>query len=265
MIFKDKSYLILLSVLYHHLEIDPSDELIYRLITEGDDIQANIGFSFAVLRIDIDKSKLEFTSKDKKNLQAIYRDIEIGFNKIDNIFQSCTPERRTALLFNYILSNREYFDQFGLWIMDQDNRDVLVKEIRESGKIRNLNDVEQIANMISYFNGRRTKYSGVKRDDLYSAIVDVIKDFVENDKGIYSWDDNERTQFENICRVIPAKRLRPIRSYLARKKETLMASELDSKVRFKIYLHDKRVWDVCQGMIECIESRQKQDKSKRHE
>ena len=47
------------------------------------------------------------------------------------------------------------------------------------------------------------------------------------------------------------------------KKETLMASELDSKVRFEIYLHDKRVWDVCQGMIECIESKQKQNRGKR--
>ena len=88
--------------------------------------------------------------------------------------------------------------------MDQDNRDVLVKEIRESGKIRNLNDVEQIANMISYFNGRRTKYSGVKRDDLYSAIVDVIKDFLKMTRiymvGMKTKEPNSRIYAESYRR-----------------------------------------------------------------
>ena len=88
-----------------------------------------------------------------------------------------------------------------------------------------------------------------KKDILYAAIVSVLKEFVAERKGIYSWDASQEADFRELCQIVPKRYLKSFYSYLKRKSKELMVSKLDEMVRFSIYLKDKQCYDICQGMM----------------
>ena len=131
----------------------------------------------------------------------------------------------------------------------------LINEIIESDKIRSMIDIVKITDVIQCCKGKSIAGRSVNKNDIYKALVDMIKNFVNEEKGIYIWDDREKQQFINICSAIPKRYLKSLYNMLVKKTESLMVLKIDEMVRHKIYLHDKGVYDICVGMMECIEER----------
>lgn len=258
--FKDSTRLILLNMPSYELEMFPSDSLIRRLMRDGDELQANIGFYFAVWDISGDvrdyaqlRRKAAFTNAKTK--RQIDESIESHLEKFEMFYSGCRAERKASLLVNYILREREYPIQFGHWLMEAALQDALAFEITESGKITNLNKLCKMAHLVHDFPCKDNNGSRGKKDKLYAAIVSVLKEFVAERKGIYSWDASQEADFRDLCQLVPKRYWKPFNSYLRRKSKELMVSKLDEMVRFSIYLKDKQCYDICQGMMAVMDER----------
>ena len=252
--FKDSTRLILLNMPSYELEMFPSDSLIRRLMKDGDELQANIGFYFAVWDITRDVQNYALLRRDtifpcKKTKKEIDKSIEDHLEKFDKFYSGCPADRKASLLVNYILAERDYPIQFGYWLLEQALQDALVTEITSSGKIANLDKLCKMAHLVHDFPCRDNNGSRGKKDKLYAAIVSVLKEFVAERKGIYSWDASQESNFRELCQLVPKIYLKPFNSYLKRISKELMVSKLDEMVRFSIYLKDKQCYDICQGMM----------------
>lgn len=227
--FKDTTHFILLNL--DRIDTSVSDELIMKLFTLGDDLQSNIGLDLAS--------------------RGILDSIEIQ-EKFDFFYKNCSPERKTSLLINYILIQRKYPLQFGDWLMQHELKDHLISEIKNSGKIRTLHDLCTVSFLIHDF--PCIDKNGVRRNKnaYYDAVTDQLKTFIGQRTGIYVRDANTDNIFRNICRNLPLRNKRKLIKYLKKQMDRYMVSELDQMTRFKIYLEDKRQWDICQGMLEIL-------------
>lgn len=263
--YKDKTRLILLNVLSYRLDINEkmSDTLITKLMRDGDDLQANIGFYHAVRDItnDIrDYAQLRNNAQQNndpifpnmKTKQEIDKNIVSHLNAFFNIYNHCTDERKASLLVNYILTEREYPIQFGYWLMEASLQQALIFEITSSGKITNLDKLLTITSLIHDFPCKNDNGASVKKDKLYAAVVSVLKRFISERKGVFTWDERQEEIFLNIVAALPKRFCKQLYNYLEKESKKLMVSKLDEMVRFSIYLEDKRQWDVCQGMMMCL-------------
>lgn len=252
--FKDSTRLILLNKPSYELEMFPSDSLIRRLMRDGDELQANIGFYFAVWDIARDVQDYAQLRRDtvfpcKKTRKEIDKSIEDHLEKFDKFYSGCPADRKASLLVNYILAERDYPIQFGYWLLEPALQDPLVTEITSSGKLANLDKLCKMAHLVHDFPCKDNNGTRGKKDKLYAAIVSVLKEFVAERKGIYSWDASQEADFRELCQIVPKRYLKPFNSYLRRKSKELMVSKLDEMVRFSIYLKDKQCYDICQGMM----------------
>lgn len=257
--FKDSTRLILLNMASFQLNEFPSDSLITRLLKDGDELQSNIGFYFAVwdVRRDVhDYAQLRQnpTSPYTKTKRQINKNIKCHLEAFYNFYNCCSTNRKASLLVNYILSEREYPVQFGYWLMEATLQEALIFEITSSDKITNLSKLCTIAYLIHDFPCRDNNGVRIKKDKLYVAIVLVLKNFIVEKKGIYSWDISQEMIFRNICKVIPQRYLKQLYKFLKKQSKELMVSKLDEMVRFSIYLEDKRRCDIHQGMMDVIDS-----------
>lgn len=261
--FKDSTRLILLNMTSFQLNEFPSDTLIMRLLRDGDELQANIGFYFAVWDItrdihDYEQLRKNPTSPYTKSKRQINKNIKCHLGKFYNFYNCCSTKRKASLLINYILTERKYPVQFGYWIMEATLQEVLIFEISSSNKITNLDKLCTIAHLIHDFPCRDNNGVRMKKDKLYVAVIMVLKNFILEKKGIYSWDTSQENIFRNICQVMPQRYLKQLHKFLEKISKELMVSKLDEMVRFSIYLEDKRRWDIYQGMIDVIDSSIKQ-------
>lgn len=138
--------------------------------------------------------------------------------------------------------------------MEATLQEALIFEITSSDKITNLSKLCTIAYLIHDFPCRDNNGVRIKKDKLYVAIVLVLKKFIVEKKGIYSWDISQEMIFRNICKVIPQRYLKQLYKFLKKQSKKLMVSKLDEMVRFSIYLEDKRRCDIYQGMMDVIDS-----------
>lgn len=257
--FKDSTRLILLNMESFQLNAFPSDTLITRLLRDGDELQANIGFYFAVWDItrdvhDYEQLRKNPTSPYTKTKRQINKNIKCHLEAFYNFYNCCSTNRKASLLVNYILSEREYPVQFGHWLMESTLQEALIFEITSSDKITNLDRLCTIAHLIHDFPCRDNNGVRVKKDKLYVAVVMVLKNFILEKKGIYSWDTSQENIFRNICKVMPQRYLKQLYKFLEKESKELMVSKLDEMVRFSIYLEDKRRCDIYQGMMDVIDS-----------
>lgn len=257
--FKDSTRLILLNMTSFQLNEFPSDTLIMRLLRDGDELQANIGFYFAVWDITRDVHDYAHLRKNldspyTKTKRQINKNIKCHLETFYNIYNCCSAERKASLLVNYILSEREYPAQFGYWLMELTLQEALIFEITSSNKITNLNKLCTIAHLIHDFPCKDNNGVRIKKDELYVAVVIVLKNFILEKKGIYSWDISQENLFRNICNIIPKRHLKQLYKFLEKESKDLMVSKLDEMVRFSIYLEDKRHRDIYQGMMDVIDS-----------
>lgn len=255
--FKDSTRLILLNMPSFQLNEFPSDSLITRLLRDGDELQANIGFYYSVWNITRDVRDYEQLRKNPdaphtKSKRRINKNIICHLDALSTMFHSCTVERKASLLVNYVLSEREYPLQFGYWLMESELQEALIYEITASRKIRNLNNLRSILSLIHDFPCKDANGIRGKKDKLYGAVVFVLKDFIQTKSGIYSWDNTQKALFQSMCKLMPRRYLKQFYKFLEKESKKLMVSKLDELVRFSIYLQDKRQWDICQGMMEVI-------------
>jgi hypothetical protein len=252
--FKDTTRLILLNMISLHINEMPSEALVRRLLTDGDELQANIGFYFAVSDIKQDVRDYAFLRRNPdspcaKRKHQIDQKIVEHLDVFYELFRCCTIARKASLLTNYILTEKEYPRQFGHWLMDATLQDALIYEITASGKIKNLDELCRMACLIHAFPCKTANHSSIRKDRLYASIITVLKNFLLEKRGIYSWDRQQEILFCQICRVLPRKFLNQLYTFLNKYSDNLMVSPLDEMVRFSIYLKDKRQWDICQGMM----------------
>lgn len=119
--FKDSTRLILLNMASFQLNEFPSDSLITRLLKDGDELQSNIGFYFAVWDVtrdvhDYAQLRQNPTSPYTKTKRQINKNIKCHLEAFYNFYNCCSTNRKASLLVNYILSEREYPVQFGYWL-----------------------------------------------------------------------------------------------------------------------------------------------------
>lgn len=257
--FKDTTRIILLNMISCQIDVTPSKRLITRLLKEGDELQANIGFYFAVFGItreiyDCVQFRKGSDSLDTKAEEQRNKDIVAYLEAFHIFYRCCSIERRASLLINYILTENQYPSQFGYWLMEAELQESLIEEITSSEKIRNLDKLYKVVYLIHNFPIKDVSGSVRRKDKLYAATVRVLKKFVLAKKGIYSWDEKQKTQFYEICKVLPKKYLGQLQTFLKKVASSLMISRLDQMVRFSIYLEDKSKWEICQGMMDTIES-----------
>lgn len=257
--FKDSTRLILLNIPSFQLDEFPSDLLITRLLKDGDELQSNIGFYFAVRDVtrdvhDYAQLRQNPTSQYTKTKRQINKNIKHHLEAFYNFYNCCSTNRKASLLVNYILSEREYPVQFGYWLMEATLQETLIFEITSSNKITNLNELCTIAYLIHDFPCRDNNGVRIKKDKLYVAILLVLKNFIVEKKGIYSWDISQEMIFRNICKVIPQRYLKQLYKFLRKQSKELMVSKLDEMVRFSIYLEDKRRCDIYRGMMDVVDS-----------
>lgn len=254
LVFEDSTHLVLFNLSSWILEYFPSRALTSRLLKAGDTIQANTGFYYAVWPItkdvrDYAQQRNHPNLPNTKSKKEINHAMEQHLETLDHMLQPCTPPRRTALLLNYILVHMEYPIQFGYWLMQAEYQPFLREQIISSKKIKNLRDVLTVTRLIHDFPSKNSQGITQKKNPLYAAILTVLKNFISTRNGIYSWDSKQEQIWKQICHCLPKRYLNSFGLFLAKTSSNLMVSPLDEMVRFQIYLEDKRLWDICQGML----------------
>ena len=256
--YRDATRLILLNMTAGQLGINVSERLIKRLMKEGDELQANIGFYFAVRYIERDMRIFDELERNPgfpgaRSKRQIHKDLKEHLEVFYEFYSVCCAQRKASLLINYILFERSYPKEFGLWLMEEELRESLIAQITLSGKFVNPNQVIKILSLVRRFPCRGADGAAGKKDRLYAAIVSVLKAFLREEKGFYQWDKEQEQKFREICMLLPQKYLRQYRNFAEKSMSGLMVSELDEMVRFSIYLKDRRQWDICRGMVGVIE------------
>ncbi len=260
--FNDQSKLVLLNMVTHHLNIKPSNDLITKLLQSDDELNQNIGFAFLTENIaravndicEIKRSKKNGfpTTKNIKEVNKIFR---TEMAKCCNLLDRCTEKTIAQLLFNYLLVHQtQYPTVFAEMLMSSRLQHEFVNQIKGTNKIKTLKDVSFLANLIYDTPALNDVKKRISKASIYSSVTDLLIDFIEKDKGIYGWDEQQELYIKEICKKLPAKNISALRSYLLRKRKTLMATKIDELVRFKIYLKDNKKSEIVEGILTIIEN-----------
>ncbi len=260
--FDDKSKLVLLNMVTHRLNIKPSNDLILKLLQSDDELNQNIGFAFLTENIvravddicEIKRSK-ENGFPVTKNLKSVRNILNTEIMKCCTFLESCNMETTTQLLFNYLLVHQmQYPTVFARMLMSSGSQEEFYKQIKETNKVRMIKDVSFLVSLISNTPALNDKKRRVSKTKLYNSITDILISFVEEDRGIYGWNEQQELYIKEICKKLPSKNIYALRSYLLKKRKTLMSTKIDELVRFKIYLKDKRKKDIIDGILTVIEA-----------
>lgn len=92
----------------------------------------------------------------------------------------------------------------------------------------------------------------ISKLSLCNAIAHVIIKFIEEEKGIYGWDQEQQNRFLRVCENLPVRCLKKILSVVQKKQSYLMCDPLDEMVRFKIFIEDKRKNEILNGIQNVI-------------
>lgn len=260
--FNDQSKLVLLNMVTHHLNIKPSDDLITKLIQSDDELNQNIGFAFLtenIARAVNDICEIKRSKKNgfpaPKNLRSVRNILRTEIMRCCNLLESCNIETTTSLLFNYWLVHQtQYPTIFARMLMSSSFQDEFVNQIEETNKIRTLKDVFYLSNLIYNTPALNDEKKRVSKANLHSSVTDILISFIEKNKGIYGWDEQQELYIKGICKKLPAKNIFTLKSYLIKKKKTLMCTKIDELVRFKIYLKDNRTREIIEGILTIIEN-----------
>lgn len=247
LVFNDPTSLILLNMVSYRLNERPTQELIKRLLKDGDELQANAGFYFIIEEIRQLLNHYQGTEEEIDLLEK-YLDTFCTYYSV------CNKERQISLLMNYILIENKYPILFGELLMKQELQENLIKEITLSGKIRRLDHLVKMINIIHDFSCRDKDGKCHKKDKLYDAILMMIENFILNRNNIGSWDNETENSFQMICKKLPKKQLRKLNTFLKKQMNSYMVSELDEMVRYSIFRKDEIQYNICQGIMNVIKT-----------
>lgn len=260
--FNDQSKLVLLNMVTHHLNIVPSDDLITKLLQSNDELTENIGFYFLTTNItrtvsdicEINRYKEQGlpTTKSIKEVNKIFNTEMI---KCSNLLEKCTAKTTAQLLFNYLLAHQmQYPIVFARMLMSNRLQHGFVNQVKGTNKIKTLKDVLFLVKLIYNTPALNDDKKRISKADLYSSVTDILIAFVEKDRGIYGWDEQQELYIKEICKKLPAKNISTLRTYLLKKRKTLMCTKIDELVRFKIYLKDNKKSEIIEGILTIIEN-----------
>ncbi|MFT9487174.1 MAG: hypothetical protein ACH0QD_07365 [Tepidibacillus sp.] len=256
LVIKDRSRLLLLNIASGRLRGRVSDELILTLINKQDELDQNIGFFLLTAKLNrymweieqylrkkemgIQGSKSKKRTSDKQILHEL--------NRIKGLLNHCSDSVKVSLLLNYMLSKGPVIPKaFTAWLLDPQLQSELIKEIKYSNKIKTLDKVYLLIDIVSNTR-RRINSKEFPKIELYNALVDVIISFIKDRKGIYQWTDKEKQIMEEITKLLPRKSKKRLLSFLNKETDNIMSLRLDELVRFNIYLKDKSKQDIITGM-----------------
>ena len=266
---KDKSRLVLLNMLSWHLGITPTDKLIEWLLNDPDELNQNIGFCFITRKFssavsdilyyqNIQKSSENYCHpKYNKEEKRRYREnlnlIKVEIPKIEQFLIKCDDKTKVSLLVNYILVQREGHPViFARWLIEVDNQEHLIDEIKNIGKLRTLRDVLALLSVISKTKRSKGETENAPKLPLYNAIVDTLMTFVKNRSGLYKWEEQEQNEFLDICVMLPKQSKKKLSRFLRQELEMLAVSDIDRLLRYKIYLEDERKLQIINGMLNIL-------------
>ena len=132
-------------------------------------------------------------------------------------------------------------------------QDEFYKQIKGTKKIRNLKDVCFLLSLIFHTPALDDKNKRISKAKLYYAVTDVLISFIEENKGIYGWNEQQKNYVTEICKMLPKKNICKLKKHLQNKRKTLMTAKIDELVRFKIYLKDKQKQDIIDGISNIIQ------------
>ena len=259
---EDQSKLVLLNMVTYHLNIRPSGDLITKLIQSDDELNKNIGFYFLTTNItrtvgdicEINRSK-EKGLPTTKNIKKVNKIFKTEIAKCCNLLERCTAKTTAQLLFNYLLVHQmQYPIVFARMLMSNRLQHEFVNQVKGTNKIKTLKDVSFLVNLIYDTPALNDVKKRISKASIYSSVTDLLIDFIEKDKGIYGWDEQQELYIKEICKKLPAKNVSALRSYLLRKRKTLMATKIDELVRFKIYLKDNKKSEIIEGILTIIKN-----------
>ena len=258
----DNTKLLLLNMASYNLDIIPSNELIHKLIEDDDDLYQNLGFDFLTRSIsrcvsdydNIQKSKKHDSNSGKK-IRNVHKEMKKELKVCDEFLGRCKKRTQASLLMNYLLVHQNaYPTSFARALLNSDLQEEFVYQINQTGKIKTLKDVSFIITLISNTPATNSLKRRISKNKLYEAIITVVMSFIEERKGIYSWDAQQSNYIKNICQRLPLSYIKKLKIFLSKEDAKLMSNKLDKLVRFDIFLKDNRQHDIIFGIISVIDS-----------
>lgn len=258
----DKTKLILLNMASYHLSVEPSKELIGKLLQDEDELKQNIGLHFITRSITRGINDIEYIKRSEKlegyhgkSARSVHRTLKSALNECYIFLENCNNRSKVALIINFLLVHQTMYPvAFARDLVGSELQQEFINQICNTDKVKTLKDVAFLIGLISDTPAISKEKKRISKSDLYMAIVNIIISFIDNKKGIYGWEEQQSKYIEFICQRLPARCIRKLRSYLAGKDRTLMFNKLDEMVRFHIYLEDKRQHEIISGIINIIDT-----------
>lgn len=258
----DKTKLILLNMVSHHLSVVPSKELIDKLLQDEDELKQNIGLHFITRSITRCIQDIEYIKRSEKlggyhdkSIRSVQRTLKTALNECYTFLEYCDKRTHIALLTNFLLVHQSTYPvAFARNLLSSEFQSEFIYQISNTGKVKTLKDVAFLIGLISNTPAINAENKRISKSLLFMAIVNIIISFIDDKKGIYGWDEQQSKYIEFICQRLPARCIRKLRAHLTNKDRSLMSCKLDEMIRFQNYLEDKRQHEIISGIINTIDT-----------
>lgn len=252
--YSDRTKFILLSMVSFRLNIEPSNELLVKLIKDNDELKQNIALYFLTSKLDTFLNRYpKIKEENASNRKKFLKEVDTELTNINHYLSQCDNKTRTSLLFNCILQHQKAYPEcFARTLVDKEHQQYFCDQIKTSGKIRSLKELMFVAELIKRTPALDDRKKRISKLNLYNAITDVIVNFIKKEKGIYGWDQEQQNRFLRVCENLPVRCLKKILSVVQKKQSYLMCDPLDEMVRFKIFIEDTRKNEILKGIKNII-------------
>ncbi len=253
---KDKTKLILLSVINYHLKIKITDNLIENLLNGNDEIHKNIGFYFLTINISRNINELSYKNRcielgfpTNTNYKSINNSIKKETQKCLSFLEVCNNETQCELLFNYFLINQSKYPYiFAKKLLSSELQDDFIIQIRLSQKIRTLKDISCLVYLVYNTPALNKNNKRISKGKVYDAITDLLINFI-NDRKIYTLD---KQNLIYICNTLPKKCARKLEKSLTNERKKLMCESIDRLLRFNIFIKDKHQAEIVDDILKVL-------------
>ncbi len=242
----------------HHLGIEPSENLIKKLLIDEDELKQNMGFYFVTRQIsmylmeikDMKRSKINESYRGK-TFNELENLVKLDIKRCYDLMEGCDNKSKVSLITNFLLTHQDAYPiAFARQMVGSELQNEFAYQIKNSGKLRSLKEVAFITNLIKNTPAVNENNRRISKVQLYESVEEIIINFIAEEKGIHIWGEQESNYMKQICQQLPKRFIKKLISYLNKKDKTLMCSKLDKLVRFGIYLEDNKQHEIIKGILE---------------
>ena len=252
----DTTKIILLNMLTCRVNIEPTANLIQKLLSSDDDLQKNIGWYFLTDEIPtkINALSSEKTSPEFKLEQKV---LAKGIEKCLSNLEFYDKKTQTHLLYNFILSNpKRYPQMFARKLLSSELQNEFVEAIRCSHKIRTLQELYITTYIISTAPALNQYNRRISKLKFYNAITDIFIQLIKERK-IPAINDSTLHSLIYICDHLPIACSRRLTTFLKKEQKTLMCTDLDRLLRSKIFFEDSNQCEIINNILKALNKRTK--------